>query len=182
VIVYIIEPASLLTPSISLQSRPSPIVQNVKEIAVSYRYKDTNRRVKAIVELIPSTSHNNPIPVFYAPKYQARIAGLNGIKKLQSIYRQAALVVVFLSPNYHISPFCYNEWRAIKDRFLVGCKDQQRERLLLVKLGDFDANELELVADDFPIDGTKMSNKDVADIILERWHIAEQLSAPATTT
>ena len=94
---------------------------------------------------------------------------------MQRIYHRAELVVVFLSSTYHNSRFCYNEWRAIRNRFFVGFEDQQRERLLLVRLGDFVPNALGLFADDFYIDGITTSDEDIADIIVSRWRQVEHM-------
>jgi len=138
--------------------------------------------VKVISQLIHDniTTMEFPNPVFYAPNFQAEIARLDGIRILQRIYQRADLVVVFLSDNYHNSRFCYNEWRAIQDRFFVGCQDQRSERLLLVRLGDFAAGELGLFADDFYIDGMAMNDEVIADIIVSRWRQVEQASISRT--
>lgn len=176
--------ADLSTPPAAPNSPRTPpglIAANPARVALSY-HGETNERVKVISQLI----HDNiatlefPNPVFYAPNFQTEIAGLDGIRTLQRIYQRADLVVVFLSNNYHNSPFTFNEWRAIRDRFFVGCNEQQHQRLLLVRLGDFAAGELGLVRDDFYIDGGTTSDEDIADIIVSRWHQAEQLGVPGT--
>ena len=150
-------------------------------VAISY-HGETNDRVKAISQMVHDniTTLEFPDPVFYAPNFQTEIAVFDGIKTLQRIYQQAELVVVFLSNTYHNSRFCYHEWRAIKDRFFVGCDDQEPERLLLVRLGDFNARELSLFADDFYIDGTAMNDEVIAEIIVSRWRQVEQLGALRT--
>jgi hypothetical protein len=145
-------------------------------VALSYQ-SETNDRVKVISQLIHDniTTLEFPDPVFYAPNFQTEIAGQDGINTLQRIYQRADLVVVFLSPTDHNSPFSYNEWRAIRARFFVGCQDQQRERLLLVRIGQFQADALGLFADDFYIDGNTMSDEVIADIIVSRWRQVERL-------
>ena len=139
------------------------------KVAVSYAGV-TDDRVKAISQLIHEDlqTPNSPSPVFYAPKLQDEIAGLNGMEKLLHVYRQASLVVVFLSTAYHQSPYCMEEWRTIKNRFMYEQKDHS-ERLLFVKLSDYDPKELSLVASDFYIDGLRYNDREVADWIITRF-------------
>jgi hypothetical protein len=173
--IYIAELTASPTELNSSQTQSHVAMLNPMRVALSY-HGETNERVKVISQLIHDniTTLEFPNPVFYAPNFQTEIAGLNGIKTLQRIYQRADLVVVFLSNTYHNSRFCYNEWRAIQDRFFVGCQDQRSERLLLVRLGNFAAGELNLFADDFYIDGMTMRDEVIAEIIVSRWRQVEQ--------
>jgi len=146
------------------------------KVAVSYA-GETEARVKVISQLIHDnlTTPENPFPVFYAPKFQDELSGLNGMGKLLQIYRNASLVVVFLSAAYNKSPFCEEEWRAIRSRFIYGQQREQRDRLLFVKLNEFNADELRLVPDDFYIDGLKYNDQEVADLIISRWRKVEEM-------
>ncbi|CAF1125156.1 unnamed protein product [Rotaria sordida] len=153
------------------------ITRNPMQIALSYN-SETNDRIKEISQLIHDslTTPDCPHPVFYAPNFEDELAVRNGDKVLERIYRRAALVVVFLSTNYHNSQFCYDEWRTIKSRFFVGCNDAEDERLLLVKLSDFNADELSIHPTDFYIDGTDKTDQRLAELIVRRWHKVAQLS------
>ncbi|CAF1193976.1 unnamed protein product [Rotaria sordida] len=153
------------------------ITRNPMQIALSYN-SETNDRIKEISQLIHDslTTPDCPHPVFYAPNFDDELAVRNGDKVLERIYRRAALVVVFLSTNYHNSQFCYDEWRTIKSRFFVGCNDAEDERLLLVKLSDFNADELSIHPTDFYIDGTDKTDQRLAELIVRRWHKVAQLS------
>ena len=128
--INIAEAASSPAELTSSQTQSHYAKANPMRVAFSYR-SETNGRVKGISQLV----HDNiatlefPDPIFYAPNFQSEIAEQYGMNTLQRIYQRADLVVVFLSRTYHNSPCCYNEWRAIKARFFVGCQDQQRERL-----------------------------------------------------
>lgn len=140
------------------------------KVALSYS-GETEDRVGAISRIIQNDLHTpqSPNSVFYVPDFQDELTGLDGMQKLLKIYRNASLVVVFLSTNYSKSPFCIEEWRSIKERFMYGEGRNQLERLFFVKLTDFDAQELNLVSDDFYIDGLNMDNQQIADQILSRW-------------
>ncbi|CAF1115208.1 unnamed protein product [Rotaria sordida] len=164
------------TTTAASSSRTSVVLQNSMKIAFSYR-QETNDRVKVISELVHNqiATPDSPQPVFYAPNFQAALALIDGGKVLRRIYEGASLVVVFLSPTYHNSRFCYQEWRAIKNRFMIGGDDHEYERLLLIKLGDFDATKLGLYDDDFYIDATKLNDEEVAGIIMERWHLVKKI-------
>ncbi len=146
------------------------------KVAVSYA-GETEARVKVISELIHDnlTTPESPAPVFYAPNFQGELSGLNGMEKLLKIYRNASLVVVFLSAAYNKSPFCEEEWRTIRTRFIYGEQRHQRDRLLFVKLSEFNAEKLNLVPDDFWIDGLKYNDQEVADMIINRWRQVETM-------
>jgi hypothetical protein len=145
------------------------------KVAVSYA-GEIETRVKAITQLVHDklATPQSPFPVFYAPNYQDELAGLDGMGKLLRIYRNASLVIVFLSAAYSKSPYCYEEWKTIKQCFIYDKPARQRDCLLFVKLSDYDAKELNLVGGDFYINGLKM-NDQVADLIVSRWRKVENL-------
>ncbi len=164
-------------------TRPSPFVtENVMKIAISYSSEHRERVLDITRILKPKvTTDECPHPVFLDSEFQHEICRLNGTNYLQNIYGQARLVVVFLSPSYPESGFCRGEWRAIIDRFLnCGNKDRQDEQLLLVKLGEYDMKALNLTADDFPLDGLRLDNEKVAEIIAQRSNLVEQLLGTTT--
>ena len=125
--------------------------------------------------MIISRTPDNPFPVFFAPNFQDELCGLNGMEKLLKVYRNASLVVVFLSADYNKSPFCEEEWRTIRTRFIYGKQRKQRSRLLFVKLNKFNAEKLNLVPDDFYIDGLKVNDEEIAGEIIKRWRKVEQM-------
>ncbi|CAF3623681.1 unnamed protein product [Rotaria sp. Silwood1] len=149
--------------------------ENVMKIAVSYSGKE-RKRVFKITRIIQQqmTTPQCSDPVFIDQDYQHETCRLNGLSHLLSIYRQAHMVIVFLSPTYTDSRYCSGEWRTIAQRFLSNRKNKEATQLLLVKLGPYDMNELDLVDSDFPIDGQRLSNEQIADLILRRWKIVEQ--------
>ncbi len=171
-----VTPTSSPTTSNSSQPESKFVTQAPMKVAVSYA-GETEARVKVISQLIHDnlTTPESPFPVFYAPNFQDELSGLNGMEKLLKIYRNASLVVVFLSANYNTSPFCEEEWRTIRTRFIYGKQREQRNRLLFVKLSEFNANELNLVPDDFYIDGLKYNDQEVADLIISRWRKVEKM-------
>ncbi|CAF1150981.1 unnamed protein product [Adineta steineri] len=170
-----VTPATLPSSPISSQARFNFVTENPMKVAVSYA-GETESRVTVISKLIHDklSTPESPFPVFYAPNFQDELAGFNGMKKLLKIYRKASLVVVFLSTTYHTSPFCEEEWRTIRNRFIYAEKEEERKRLLFVKLTDYNAEELNLVSDDFYIDGLKMNDQQVADLIVSRWRKLEK--------
>jgi hypothetical protein len=84
------------------------------------------------------------------------------------------LVIVFLSPTYTDSRYCSGEWRTIAQRFLSNRKNKEVTQLLLVKLGKYDMEQLDLVDSDFAVDGMRMSNEQIANIIFDRWMIVKE--------
>jgi hypothetical protein len=144
------------------------------KIAVSYSGKE-RKRVLKITRILKDhmNASTNPDAVFFDKDFQHEICRLDGLSHLRSIYRQAQLVVVFLSPSYNDSRYCRGEWREIADRFLADTKNREATQLLLIKLGEYDMKKLELVNNDFSLEGLRMSNKDIADTIFRRWEIIE---------
>ncbi|CAF4480365.1 unnamed protein product [Rotaria socialis] len=154
----------------------SPFVtENVMKIALSYS-SEKRKRVLNIARILKShvTSPNCPHPVFFDMDFQHEVCRLNGVNHLQSIYRNAHLVVVFLSPSYHKSNYCNSEWRTIIQRFLFDGENRDYTQLLLVKLGDYDMNRLGLVESDFPVNGLRMSNAKIAELISRRSELVEK--------
>ncbi|CAF1402081.1 unnamed protein product [Rotaria sp. Silwood1] len=155
----------------------SPSVsQHPVNVALSY-HDETTTRVQIISELLrkhitmPDTSNL----IFDLPTVHANMSIIDRRKTSKHIYKRAALVIVFLSPTYHDCNLCYNDWRAITDRFMAGWQDQQSQRLLLVKLGDFNADNLGLFADDWYLDAVNKSDEDVVNIIVDRWSMVQNL-------
>ena len=114
-----------------------------------------------------------PHPVFFDGDFQHEICRLNGQTHLHSIYRQAKMVVVFLSPTYTDSRYCTGEWRTIAQRFLSTMKNKEVTQLLLVKLGEYDMQQLNLVDGDFAVNGERMTNEQIALLIKDRWDCVE---------
>ncbi|UJR08767.1 hypothetical protein I4U23_013023 [Adineta vaga] len=164
------------TSSSSPQQQSIFVTQNPMKVAVSYA-GETEARVRQITQLIHNslTTSESPYPVFFARDFQDELVGLNGMAKLLKIYRTASLVVVFLSITYHQSPFCREEWRAIRNYYMYGEGRSQTEKLFFVKLSDYNAEELNLVSDDFYLDGLTMDDQHIADLIISRWRKIEQL-------
>lgn len=151
------------------------VTENVMKIALSYS-SEKRKRVVNIARILKNrtTSPECPHPVFFDIDFQHEVCRLNGVSHLQSIYRKAHLVVVFLSPSYHQSKFCNAEWRTITQRFLFDQHNQNEAQLLLVKLGNCDMERLGLTDADFPVNGLRMSNTDIADIICRRSELVER--------
>jgi hypothetical protein len=84
------------------------------------------------------------------------------------------LVIVFLSPTYTDSRYCSGEWRTIAQRFLSNRKNKETTQVLLIKLGKYDMQQLDLVDSDFSVNGMRMSNEEIANTILRRWEIVEE--------
>ena len=145
------------------------------KVAVSYSGKQRKRVIK-ITRILQRlmTTPECPHPIFLDQDFQHEICRLNGGNHLLSIYRQAQLVIVFLSPTYADSKYCYDEWRVIADRFLSNPKNKEATQLLLIKLGEYDMKELGLVDRDFPLNGMRRNNEDIAKIIFQRWEIIEK--------
>ncbi|CAF1116817.1 unnamed protein product [Rotaria sordida] len=157
-------------------SYSSSFSQNPVNVALSY-HDEITTRVQIISELLQQriTTSNISNLIFDVPTVHANMSVLDRRKTSKDVYKRAALVVVFLSPTYHNCNLCYNDWRAITNRFMVGCKDQQCEKLLLVKLGEYNADALGLFADDYHLDAMDRSDEDVANIIVDRWRMIENL-------
>jgi hypothetical protein len=115
-----------------------------------------------------------PLSLFLDQDFQHETCRLNGLSHLLSIYRRAQLVIVFLSPSYTESKYCSGEWRTISQRFLSNRKNKEATQLLLVKLGKYELEQLDLVENDFAVNGMRMSNEQIADIIFRRWRIVEE--------
>lgn len=163
------------TPSLS-NSNSSFHTDNPFSVALSYSGK-TEGRVKRIKKQIHNISKvDAPLSVFFAPDFQDELAQIDGMRILEKIYREAQLVVVFLSNAYPESDFCYGEWRIISDRFFGGQKaEQQKKCLLLVKFTNGNFKYLGLVKNDFYIDGTTKSNKEISKIIVRRFEKVSKL-------
>lgn len=141
------------------------------KIAVSYAGQ-TKDRVEIISQLIHNTltTPQSPCPVFYAPNFQGQLSGYNATDTLLDIYDNASLVVVFLSRAYTQSSHYQDEWRRIRERFVHRRGQRtQRQRLIFIKLNKFNLKKLNLTHDDFFIDGLKYDDKEIADMIIERW-------------
>lgn len=145
------------------------------KIAVSYSSRQRKRVVKItriLQELMDE--HECPYPIFLYQDFQHEVCRLNGGNHLLSIYRQAQLVIVFLSPAYVNSKYCYDEWRTIADRFLSDPKNKEATQLLLIKLGECEMKKLDLVDRDFALNGMRRTNEDIAKIIFQRWELVEK--------
>lgn len=167
-----IPPAS----AIAAPTRPlSPAAPNNQgsrfKIAFSYR-SETKDRVSAINDLVHNSLANSECrnPVFYAPNFDEQMAVIDARRILRHIYEEAQMVVVFLSPTYHGSPFTYHEWRTVRNRFMGSAIRNEDKRLLLIKLDEFNARELDLFDDDFFLDAVNFSSEQIADRILQRWN------------
>jgi len=168
-------PPTTLTTAEPIVQRSAFVTENVMKIAVSYSGKE-RRRVLKITRILQSRMKTPecPHPVFIDQDFQHEICRLNGLSHLLSIYRQAQLVIVFLSPTYTNSSYCSGEWRTIAQRFLSNRKNKEATQVLLIKLGQYDMEQLDLVNSDFSVNGMRMSNEEIADIILRRWEIVEK--------
>ena len=144
-------------------------------IAISYSSRQ-RRRVLRITRFLQNrmVTPQCPKPVFFDRDFQHEICRLNGQTHLHSIYRQAQLVVVFLSPTYTDSRYCTGEWRTIAQRFLSTMENREATQLLLVKLGQYDMQKMNLTDADFAVNGERMTNEAIAQLIKERWDCIEE--------
>ncbi len=144
-------------------------------MAVSYSNKE-RKRVLNITRILKKRMNESqyPLSLFLDQDFQHETCRLNGLSHLLSIYRRAQLVIVFLSPSYTESKYCSGEWRTISQRFLSNRKNKEATQLLLVKLGKYELEQLDLVENDFAVNGMRMSNEQIADIIFRRWRIVEE--------
>jgi hypothetical protein len=149
--------------------------ENVMKIAISYSSKD-RKRVLTITRILQQELRTPecPDPVFFDRDFQHEVCRLNGLSHLLSIYRKAQMVIVFLSPTYTDSRYCSGEWRTIAQRFLTIRKNKEATQLLLIKLGEYEMEQLDLVDNDFPINGLRISNDEIAALILRRWQLIEK--------
>lgn len=145
------------------------------KVAVSYSSRQ-RKRVLKIVRILQERMKTPecPQPVFFDQDFQHEICRLNGGNHLLSIYRQAQLVIVFLSPTYADSKYCCDEWRTIANRFLSDPKNKEATQLLLIKLGKYDMEQLGLVDRDFALNGIRRTNEEIAEIIFRRWESVEK--------
>ena len=145
------------------------------KIAISYSGKD-RKRVLKITRLLQNRMNqlNSPDSVFIDQDYQHEICQINGHAYVCAIYTKAQLVVVFLSDTYHESTHCTGEWRAIVDRFITNAKYENVKQLLLIKLGAYNEDYLSLSPRDFPLDATRRTNQQIAEIIGKRWAAVEK--------
>jgi hypothetical protein len=171
---------SVTLPSIPTTAAPTIrksafVTENVMKIAVSYSSKD-RERVLLITQILKKelTTDECRHPVFFDRDFQHEVCRINGLSHLLSIYRQAQLVIVFLSPTYSNSRYCSGEWRTIAQRFLTTRENKEATQLLLIKLGEYEMEQLDLVASDFPINGTHFNNEEIAKLILQRWECVEE--------
>lgn len=171
-------PQSQITDA-SIENRSAFVTENPMKIAISYSGKE-RKRVLRITRIIQDRlkTPECPDPVFIDQDYQHEICQVNGHNYVCAIYDRAHLVAVFLSPTYHESTHCTGEYRTIVDRFITNTKFKNIKQLLLIKLGEYDKT-LGLSTRDFPVDGTRRSNKDIAEIILKRWNAVEKHLAQA---
>ncbi|UJR20142.1 hypothetical protein I4U23_023274 [Adineta vaga] len=163
------------TPSTPVDSNSAFVTENPMKIAISYSGKE-RKRVLNITRIVQGRlkTPDCPEPVFIDQDYQHEVCQVNGHNYVCAIYDQAHLVVVFLSPSYQDSTHCTGEWRTIVDRFITDTRYKNVKQLLLIKLGDYDAKTLGLSKRDFPLDGTRITNTDIAEIILNRWDAVEK--------
>jgi hypothetical protein len=168
-------PPTNLTIAEPIVQKSAFVTENVMKLAVSYSGKE-RRRVLKITRILQSRlkTAECPHPVFFDQDFQHEICRLNGLSHLLSIYRQAQLVIVFLSPTYTDSRYCSGEWRTIAQRFLSNRKNKEATQVLLIKLGQYDMEQLDLVDSDFSVNGMRMSNEEIANTILRRWEIVEE--------
>ncbi|CAF4010399.1 unnamed protein product [Rotaria sp. Silwood2] len=146
--------------------------ENFYPISTSFSGKNRDKVEQICEEVQKELSEK----IFFAPWYQHEVAQIYGNRFLRKVYEKASLVVVFLSRDYAMSNFCFYEWRVIQQRFMVRPAEQKNHRLLLIKLDDIDEEALDLFKDDFYIDVLETTTaKDMADLIIKRWRIVEQL-------
>jgi len=164
-----------MIPTVPIVQKSAFVTENVMKIAVSYSGKE-RKRVLNITRILQNrmTTSECSDPVFFDKDFQHEVCRLNGLSHLLSIYRRAQLVIVFLSPTYTDSRYCTGEWRTIAQRFLSNRKNKEATQLLLVKLGQYDMEQLDLVDSDFTVNGLRMSNAEIAELILRRWDIIEK--------
>jgi hypothetical protein len=164
-----------MIPTVRIVQKSAFVTENVMKIAVSYSGKE-RKRVLNITRILQNrmTTSECPDPVFFDKDFQHEVCRLNGLSHLLGIYRRAQLVIVFLSPTYTDSRYCTGEWRTIAQRFLSNRKNKEATQLLLVKLGQYDMEQLDLVDSDFTVNGMRMSNAEIAELILRRWDIIEK--------
>ncbi|CAF1187943.1 unnamed protein product [Rotaria sordida] len=146
--------------------------ENYYPIGISFSGKNKDQVEQICEEVQKELSEK----IFFAPWHQHKVAQIYGNPFLRKIYEKASFVIVFLSRDYELSDFCFYEWRVIKQRFMVRPAKQKNDRLLLIKLEDINIETLDLFNDDFYIDVSEMiTAKEVADLIIKRWRIVEQL-------
>jgi hypothetical protein len=86
--------------------------------------------------------------------------------ELFKLYRRSKLVMVFVSSTYHKKPWCKMDWDSIYPR-----PDENGDTLMIIKLEDFDHDEIPLPKGDGYIDGIIMSNEKIALLIEERYQL-----------
>ena len=170
-----VRPPDISSVPISMPQKSAFVTENVMKLAVSYS-GNQRKRVLKIVRILQERMKTPecPQPVFFDQDFQHEICRLNGGNHLLSIYQQAQLVIVFLSPTYGDSKYCYDEWRTIANRFLSDPKNKEATQLLLIKLGKYDLEQLGLVDRDFALNGMRRTNEEIAEIIFRRWESVEQ--------
>ncbi|CAF1502580.1 unnamed protein product [Adineta steineri] len=173
-------PPSSQSPVTVLSIKRTPVCVTEAPMKIAISYSSAHReRVYKITDMIKENvkTLECPHPVFIDRDFQHEICRFDGRKYFSTIYKQAHLVVVFLSSSYIESYHCMMEWREIFDKFTPAEMNNDPLQLLLVKVGDYDMEKLDLKRGDYVLDATLLNDDKVADIIKERSNMVEQILA-----
>ncbi|CAF1265054.1 unnamed protein product [Adineta steineri] len=155
---------------------PVCVTEAPMKIAISYSSAH-RERVYKITDMVKENvkTLECPYPVFIDREFQHEICRPNGRQYFCTIYKQAHLVVVFLSSSYTKSVHCMAEWEEIFSRFYpVGMKSDPLQ-LLFIKVDKYDMEKLGLKDSDYPLDAIQQKNDEViAEIIRQRWVLVEE--------
>ena len=108
--------------------------------------------------------------VFYYQNFLGELTRFNLDTYLQDLYRQADLIVVFLSAGYEASEFCGLEWRVVRELI----KKRRDAQVMPIKFDDTDVPGLFSI--DGYLDARKHSPQKIAGYIEERLKSLEEAS------
>ncbi|CAF1274334.1 unnamed protein product [Adineta steineri] len=170
-------PPSSQSPVTVLSIKRTPVCVTEAPMKIAISYSSAHReRVYKITDMVKESVKTSecPDPVFIDRDFQYELCRLNGREHFNNIYKQAHLVVVFLSSSYTQSYHCMMEWREIFDKFTPTGMNNDPLQLLLVKVGDYDMEKLDLKRSDYPLDATRFNDAEVAEIITKRSVLVEE--------
>ncbi|CAF1499514.1 unnamed protein product [Adineta steineri] len=170
-------PPSSQSPVTVLSIKRTPVCVTEEPMKIAISYSSAHRElVYKIYEMVQRKveAPECPHPVFIDRDFQDEICRLDGRRYFSTIYNQAHLVVVFLSSSYIESYHCMMEWREIFNKFTPAGMNNDPLQLLLVKVGDYDMEKLDLKRSDYLLDATRLNDDAIAEIITKRSIIVEQ--------
>ncbi|CAF1046803.1 unnamed protein product [Adineta steineri] len=174
-------PPPLQSPVTVLPIKRAPVCITEEPMKIAISYSSAHReRVYKIYEMVQRKLETLecPHPVFIDRDFQHEICRPNGRQYFCTIYKQAHLVVVFLSSSYTKSDHCMAEWEEIFSRFFPVGMNSDPLQLLFIKVDDYDMDKLGLKRSDYPLDATlQKDNEVIAEIITKRSNIVEQILA-----